>query len=68
MQTMVMSTVSVRLDDEMAARLDKLAEKAASRVPGSKFKRSDIVRMAVEQGVRALEKELRIAAPRLKER
>lgn len=66
---MVMTTVSVRLDDDLAARLDKLAEKAAARVPGGpKFSRSDIVRMAVEQGVRVLEKELRIAAPRAKER
>jgi predicted transcriptional regulator len=66
---MVMTTVSVRLDEVLAARLDKLAEKAAARVPGGpKFSRSDIVRMAVEQGVRVLEKDLRIAAPRAKER
>ena len=63
-----MTTVSVRLDEELTARLDVLAKQAAARVKGSKFSRSDVVRMAVEQGVRAMEKELRIAAPRAKER
>jgi hypothetical protein len=68
LHTMVMTTVSVRLEGDLAERLDKLAAKAAARVPGSKFSRSDIVRMAMEQGVRALEKQFRVAPPRAKER
>jgi predicted transcriptional regulator len=68
LSTMVMATVSVRLEGDLAERLDKLAAKAAARVPGSKFSRSDIVRMAVEQGVKVLEKQLKVAAPRAKER
>jgi predicted DNA-binding protein len=66
--TMVMTTVSVRLDEDMAERLDKIAAKAEARQPGAKFKRSDALRMAVEQGLRVLEKDLRIAAPRPKPR
>jgi hypothetical protein len=50
--------VSARLDGDMLARLDKIAEELTKRAAGASVNRSAVVRLAVDRGVAALEKEL----------
>ena len=53
-----MVTTSVRLDDDITARLDAIAELMSARAAGTRITRSDAVRAAVLRGVDVLEQEL----------
>jgi predicted transcriptional regulator len=57
---MVMVTASVRLEGEIAARLDRIAQKSSERAGGAEISRSSAIRMAIERGIADLEKELGI--------
>lgn len=57
---MVMITASVRLDGEIAERLDRIAQKSSERAGGAEITRSNAIRMALERGIAELEKELKI--------
>lgn len=50
--------LAVRLPDETIARLEAVAEKLSARAAGAKVARSEVMRMAMERGLTALEKEL----------
>lgn len=50
--------VSVRLDTEAVERLDRITEALSARAAGATLKRSNVVRLAVDRGIDALEAEL----------
>jgi len=52
-----MVTLSVKVDDEMANRLDALAKAMSGRAAGAQVTRSNAMRVALEHGVDALEVE-----------
>ena len=54
-------TVSGRVTPSAIPRLDRIAAALTARVPGSKLRRSDALRAAIERGVEVLEAELGIA-------
>jgi hypothetical protein len=54
-------TVSGRVQGATARRLDRIADKLASRRPGENIRRSDALRVAIERGVEVLERELGIS-------
>lgn len=49
---------SIRLERRMADRLDEMAKKLSKRTPGLSFNRTDVIRVAIEKGLRALDEEL----------
>ena len=57
-------TIPVRLDEAMVARLDAVAEAMSKRAAGASVSRSEVVRVAVDRGVSALEAELGVAPKR----
>jgi Arc/MetJ-type ribon-helix-helix transcriptional regulator len=63
---MHMTTISVRLDDETTARLDRVAEALAGRVAGARLSRSDAIRVALLRALDSLEDELGISKPKKK--
>ena len=52
-----MLTLSVKVDDEFAIRLDRLAEVMSARAGGAQVTRSNAMRVALERGMDALELE-----------
>ena len=52
-----MLTLSVKVDDEFAARLDRLAEVMSARAGGAQVSRSNAMRVALDRGIDALELE-----------
>lgn len=61
---MSMGAFSVRMSDELAARIDRIAEGLTIRASGPNVKRSDATRLSAERGVTALEAELGLGAPK----
>ena len=53
--------VSVRLDDDTLARLDRLSEAMSKRAGGATVKRGTALRAVVDHGLAALEAELGLA-------
>lgn len=55
-----MVTLSVKVDDELAERLDRLAAEMSARAGGAQVTRSNAMRVALERGMEALETEFAI--------
>jgi hypothetical protein len=52
---MAMNKIDLRIEDELADRLDRAATLLSKRVPGVKVTRSDAVRAAIEAGLVIIE-------------
>lgn len=55
---MTSRTLPLRLDDELIARLDRLAETMATRAGGAEITRTSAMRTALVRGLDSLEAEL----------
>ncbi len=55
---MVDHPTSVRLDDDLSSRLDRIAEALTRRAAGVSVGRSRALKLAIERGIDALEEEL----------
>lgn len=58
--TMTKAPMSVRLEEDVLARLDALAAALSKRAAGAEVNRSDALRVAALRGVEDLERELGI--------
>ena len=61
---MSMGAFSVRMSDELAARIDTIAEGLTIRASGANVKRSDATRLSVERGITVREAEFGLGAPK----
>jgi hypothetical protein len=55
---MATKSLTVRLEEDIFVRLDRLAEKLTVRAKGAEVNRSDALRVCVLSGLDALEKEI----------
>jgi predicted transcriptional regulator len=55
---------SIRLEDDMVKRIDRLAAAMTEAAAGAKVTRSQALRAALDTGVPALEKRFGIASPK----
>ncbi|WP_437279266.1 hypothetical protein WME90_01540 [Sorangium sp. So ce375] len=56
-------TIGVRVEPELADRIDRIAAEMASRAAGVDVKRGEAARVATERGVEVLERELGLEGP-----
>lgn len=56
--------IPIRIDDDLIARFDKLAEVMSARAAGAKLPRTSVIRLAMERGAALLEQELGLGAAR----
>jgi len=54
-----MQTIAVRVEDNSAVRIDHLARHLGVLAAGANITRSECVRVALERGLAALEREIR---------
>lgn len=50
-------SVTARIDEGLAARLDAAVDVLAARIAGLKLNRSDVMRIALERGLEVIESE-----------
>lgn len=48
------TTLSVRMNDELAEKIDAVAAKLSQRAAGVEVTRSDVVRVALDRGLEAI--------------
>lgn len=53
--------MAVRLDDAIESRLDVLAKRMSERAHGAEVTKSNVLRVAIERGLEALEHDLGVA-------
>jgi hypothetical protein len=58
---MAKDTLAVRLEEDHASRLDKIARVLSKRAAGLPVSKSEAIRLTIERGLAALEEELRIS-------
>ncbi len=55
--------ITLLVDPQLAARLDRVAQEYRKRLPGSRITRPDATRAAIRVGLDAIEHEMSIVVP-----